>query len=72
MILKVTYGYNTEQFKKDPLLGMMNEAMEHFSYAVAPGAFLVDMIPICESLLLQLFGAASCCLHVIEDFWLKL
>ncbi|KAI8315325.1 Multifunctional cytochrome P450 monooxygenase [Colletotrichum sp. SAR11_59] len=46
VILNIVYGYNAEQFKKDPLTGMMNDAMEHFAYAATPGNFLVDIIPI--------------------------
>ncbi|TDZ14126.1 Multifunctional cytochrome P450 monooxygenase [Colletotrichum orbiculare MAFF 240422] len=45
VILNITYGYNTEQFQKDPLLSKMNEATEHFAYAATPGAFLVDTFP---------------------------
>ncbi|KAF9872128.1 cytochrome p450 oxidoreductase [Colletotrichum karsti] len=46
VILSIAYGYNTDQFKTDRLLQMMNDAMEHFAYSAAPGAFLVDIFPL--------------------------
>ncbi|KZL71681.1 cytochrome p450 oxidoreductase [Colletotrichum tofieldiae] len=45
VILQMVYGYNTEQFKKDPLLAMMTKVMEDFTRSAAPGAFLVDSFP---------------------------
>ncbi|GLI79445.1 hypothetical protein PoHVEF18_007780 [Penicillium ochrochloron] len=46
VILKIAYGYNIEQHKRDPLVDMANLALERFSIAGTPGAWLVDMVPI--------------------------
>ncbi|KAK7983339.1 hypothetical protein PG989_010741 [Apiospora arundinis] len=45
IILKVGYGYEIEPHKEDPLVKLADEAMEQFSKAMIPGAWLVDMIP---------------------------
>ncbi|KAK1454817.1 cytochrome P450 [Colletotrichum melonis] len=45
LILKITYGYTAEQFKKDPFLEMITETMDNFSTGATPGAFLVDVFP---------------------------
>ncbi|KAK1983937.1 cytochrome P450 [Colletotrichum cereale] len=45
LIVKITYGYNAEPFKEDPLLQMIDETMENFSRGCVPGAFLVDIFP---------------------------
>ncbi|PSR74371.1 hypothetical protein PHLCEN_2v9879 [Hermanssonia centrifuga] len=46
LILRLAYGYKvaTEQ-KEDPLVKIAEEAMQGFSRASEPGAFLVDTIP---------------------------
>lgn len=49
VILKIAYGYTIEPHKRDPLVHIANLALEHFSIAGTPGAWLVDMIPLCES-----------------------
>ena len=51
VILKIVYGYNIEQFKKDDLLDRMNETMDNFGKATAPGAYMVDLFPFCKPLL---------------------
>lgn len=48
VILKIAYGYTIESNKRDPLVHIANLALEHFSIAGTPGAWLVDMIPFCE------------------------
>lgn len=48
VILKIAYGYTIEPHKRDPLVHIANLALEHFSIAGTPGAWLVDMIPLCE------------------------
>ncbi|KAF6811009.1 cytochrome p450 oxidoreductase [Colletotrichum plurivorum] len=45
LILKMVYGYNTEQFKKDPMLAMMTKVMDDFATVGNFGAFLVDSLP---------------------------
>ncbi|KAJ5378228.1 uncharacterized protein N7496_005637 [Penicillium cataractarum] len=57
VILKIAYGYNIEPHKRDPLVRMANLALEHFSIAGTPGAWLVDMIPILKYVPAWLPGA---------------
>jgi cytochrome P450 len=45
LILKATYGYNVEPHKNDPLVDLVDEAMEQFSAAIVPGKWAVDMLP---------------------------
>ncbi|KAK1852205.1 cytochrome p450 oxidoreductase [Colletotrichum chrysophilum] len=45
IILKVVYGYNAEQEKRDPLIDMIQQCTEDLSSSGVPGAFLVDIIP---------------------------
>ncbi|OQE21680.1 hypothetical protein PENSTE_c011G00749 [Penicillium steckii] len=44
-ILKITYGYNIEPHGEDPLVSLADLALQQFSNAIVPGAWLVDMIP---------------------------
>ncbi len=46
-ILKITYGYNIEPHGDDPLVSLADLALQQFSNAIVPGAWLVDMIPAC-------------------------
>ncbi|KAJ5111438.1 hypothetical protein N7532_001973 [Penicillium argentinense] len=46
VILKIAYGYTIDPHERDPLVHIANLALEHFSIAGTPGAWLVDMIPI--------------------------
>lgn len=50
MALKIAYGYNADQFKKDPLLSKMNKVMDDFARSAVLGRYLVDFFPICELL----------------------
>ncbi|KAI1360360.1 cytochrome protein [Xylaria arbuscula] len=45
IILKLVYGYTVEPHKPDPLVHLVDQAMEQFSSAVDPGTWLVDSIP---------------------------
>ena len=46
MILYLSYGYEvSEDESKDPLVNIAEEAMQGFSRASEPGAYLVDTIP---------------------------
>lgn len=49
-ILKITYGYNIEPHQKDPLVNLADLALQQFSNAIVPGAWLVDVIPACKFL----------------------
>ncbi|KAK2000748.1 cytochrome P450 [Colletotrichum falcatum] len=46
VILQMVYGYNTENFKQDPLLSTVTRVMEDFALSAMPGAHLVDVLPI--------------------------
>ncbi|KAF4439928.1 hypothetical protein F53441_12429 [Fusarium austroafricanum] len=46
VILKIAYGYTSEQFKEDVLINMAGKAMDDFGRTAVAGAFLVDIIPI--------------------------
>ncbi|KAK2059981.1 cytochrome P450 [Colletotrichum caudatum] len=46
VILRIVYGYSTENFEKDPLLSVITRVMERFALSAVPGAHLVDSIPI--------------------------
>ncbi|KIM50598.1 hypothetical protein SCLCIDRAFT_1225241, partial [Scleroderma citrinum Foug A] len=45
VILRIAYGYQVNQ-ENDPLINLVHKAVATFSKAAAPGAFLVDSIPI--------------------------
>ncbi|KAF0325749.1 cytochrome p450 oxidoreductase [Colletotrichum asianum] len=48
--LKIAYGYNADQFKKDPLLSKMNKVMDDFARSAVLGRYLVDFFPILKYL----------------------
>jgi hypothetical protein len=48
IILKVSYGYSIREHG-DPLVAIAETATEQFSQACLPGAYLVDLLPICWS-----------------------
>jgi hypothetical protein len=54
-VLRITYGYEAQE-SKDPLVQLADQATEQFSLATAPGGFLVDLIPACESIYLPNLG----------------
>ena len=45
IILKLVYGYDVSA-GKDPLVELVDTAMEQFSISSTPGAFLVDVFPL--------------------------
>ncbi|GAV99374.1 cytochrome p450 [Lentinula edodes] len=45
IILRVAYGYEAEE-SNDPFVNIANTAMDNFNRATAPGAFLVNQMPI--------------------------
>lgn len=45
MILQITYGYSIEPKKPDPLVNLIEHAMEHLSLAFVPLSWAVDAIP---------------------------
>lgn len=49
IILKIAYGYTAEPFQNNVLIDMAGDAMDKFARAAVPGAFMVDMMPFCES-----------------------
>ncbi|KAF9889863.1 hypothetical protein FE257_006953 [Aspergillus nanangensis] len=50
LILRVGYGYTIEPHERDPLVDLADKAMGDFGVAVAPGAWVVDYIPILRHL----------------------
>lgn len=48
VILKIAYGYKAEPFKEDILIKMAGQAMDDVTAAGVPGAFLVDILPLCK------------------------
>ncbi|KAJ5648513.1 hypothetical protein N7490_004885 [Penicillium lividum] len=44
-VLKITYGYDIVPHGRDPLVSLADLALDQFSLAIVPGAWLVDMIP---------------------------
>jgi hypothetical protein len=45
VILKIAYGYSIEPHERDPLVDLVNEAMDQFGKGGVAGAWLVDTIP---------------------------
>ncbi|KAI1109937.1 cytochrome protein [Nemania sp. NC0429] len=45
IILKMVYGYTVDPHKPDPLVGIVDAAMDRFSQAFLAGGRLVDIIP---------------------------
>lgn len=45
VILQITYGYSIEPKKPDPLVNLIEHAMEHLSLAFVPLSWAVDVIP---------------------------
>ncbi|KAJ7485390.1 cytochrome P450 [Mycena latifolia] len=45
IVLRIAYGYPV-QLEDDPIVALVNGVMDEFSVATAPGAFLVDLLPI--------------------------
>ncbi|KIJ62870.1 hypothetical protein HYDPIDRAFT_176296 [Hydnomerulius pinastri MD-312] len=45
VILRITYGKSTPTSNDDPEVQRIHEGVEHFQYAVRPGAHLVDRLP---------------------------
>ena len=49
VILKITYGYNTEARGQDPFVDLASKTMEQFADATVPGRWSVDVFPFSES-----------------------
>ncbi|KAJ7680093.1 cytochrome P450, partial [Mycena olivaceomarginata] len=47
MVLHLTYGYKIKERANDPLVDLADKALGEFSEITRPGAFLVDVLPIC-------------------------
>lgn len=45
IILKISYGYEVRE-ERDPFVDLADEAVSYFSASTAPGAFVVDVLPI--------------------------
>jgi len=49
IILMISHGYSVKEHD-DPIVDMVEAAVSQFSECVEPGAYLVDMVPLCKSL----------------------
>lgn len=47
IILRISHGYEVQEHD-DPFVELANHATEQFSLSTAPGAFLVDVLPLRE------------------------
>ncbi|KAI5920501.1 cytochrome P450 [Camillea tinctor] len=45
IILKIAYGYKVDEHSQDPFVELADAALDQFSQASVPGAWLVDTIP---------------------------
>ncbi|PWY82348.1 flavonoid 3-hydroxylase [Aspergillus eucalypticola CBS 122712] len=45
IILRIGYGYTIEPHARDPLVDLVDKAMDDFSQVVLPGAWLVNFVP---------------------------
>jgi hypothetical protein len=50
IILRISHGYEIKE-TNDPFIDIADEAVHQFSLSTAPGAWLVDVIPVCVSCL---------------------
>lgn len=50
LVLKLSYGYTIESHDRDPLVDLVDKAMEEFIVVMLPLTWLVDFIPMCKSL----------------------
>ncbi|XXG99338.1 hypothetical protein Hte_005675 [Hypoxylon texense] len=50
VISKIAYGYTAEPHGDDPFIDLAGSAMDHFSQASVPGAFMVDIFPFLKQL----------------------
>lgn len=50
VVLRITYGYMPERTGKDPLVNIAGQTMGEFAYAGVPGKWMVDVLPLRESL----------------------
>lgn len=48
IVLKMGYGYDLKE-GNDPLIALVNRALDGFQEASTPGNFLIDVIPACEN-----------------------
>lgn len=49
VVLKMTYGYTPSPNGDDPFIELADRALGEFSQAGMPGAWMVDVVPFCES-----------------------
>ncbi|KAF5372596.1 hypothetical protein D9758_005204 [Tetrapyrgos nigripes] len=45
IILRISYGYQVKEGPRDPFVDLVNLAVEQVSQALAPGSFLVNLVP---------------------------
>lgn len=47
IILRISYGYQVKE-NNDPFIDLADRAMDGISQATTPGAFMVDILPLCK------------------------
>ena len=47
IILMISHGYSVKEYD-DPIVDVVEAAVSQFSECVEPGAYLVDMVPLCK------------------------
>ena len=47
ILLHIAYGYEAKEHD-DPFVELADKATEQFSLATEPGAYLVDVLPMCK------------------------
>lgn len=48
IILKISHGYTIKPHGGDPFVDLADEVLDVFSSTLVPGAYLVDVFPVCE------------------------
>jgi hypothetical protein len=49
IILRISHGYEVKE-NNDPFIDLADRAVDQFSRAITPGAFMVDIVPFCKSM----------------------
>jgi hypothetical protein len=49
IVLRISHGYEVRE-NNDPFIDLADRAVDQFSHATAPGAFMVDIMPFCKTI----------------------
>ncbi|KAG1741079.1 cytochrome P450 [Suillus lakei] len=58
IILRISHGYEVQE-NNDPLIDLADRAMDQLSRSSAPGAFMVDIMPLCKAIVPEWFPGAG-------------